>query len=270
MTAQHAAGEADADDRRLLGETVREAGLLALKYFGERVASWEKSPDNPVSEADLAVDRLLRERLTAARPSYAWLSEETEDDLVRLERTHVWIVDPIDGTRAFLRGEPEFAVSAALVADGQPVAAAVFNPAKDEMFEAALGLGAYLNGKPIRTSRCSDPVRASLLSSKRTFRAHDWAQVADRARFHFVNSMAYRMALVAAGRFDATITLTYKSDWDIAAAHLLVEEAGGRVTHLDGGAVTYNNPTVNHRNLIAAGGALHGVLVEGLNRVGPR
>jgi myo-inositol-1(or 4)-monophosphatase len=250
----------------LLLEAVREAGALALRYFREGVKSWEKSPDNPVSEADLAVDRLLREQLTAARPDFGWLSEETEDDPVRLERSHVWIVDPIDGTRAFLRGDPQFAVSAALVVDGHPVLGAVYNPAQDELFEAMHGAGARLNGKPIAVSACTRAENARLLASKRTFRNHDWTAVADGAEFHFVNSMAYRMAVVADGRYDATITMTNKSEWDIAAAHLIVEEAGGCVTRVDGSPITYNREHVHHDNVVAAGKTLHEVLVRGLNR----
>ncbi len=250
----------------LLIEAVREAGALALRYFEKGTHSWEKSPDNPVSDADLAVDRLLREQLTAARPDFGWLSEETEDDLVRLEKSHVWIVDPIDGTRAFLRGEPQFAVSAALIVDGAPVLGAVYNPAKDEFFEAVKGAGARCNGAPLKASTCTGAENARLLAGKRTFRTHDWTSVADNAEFHFVNSMAYRMAVVADGRYDATITMTNKSEWDIAAAHLLVEEAGGRVTRVDGGEITYNRPHVHHDNVIAAGRKLHGVLVKGLGR----
>lgn len=248
----------------LLLEAVREAGALALRYFREGTTSWDKSPDNPVSDADLAVDRLLREQLTAARPGFGWLSEETEDTPRRLDKSHVWIVDPIDGTRAFLRGEPQFAVSAALVVDGHPVLGAVFNPAKDELFDAVKGAGARLNGKPIAASSCAAAEDAKMLASKRTFRNHHWTSVADNAEFHFVNSMAYRMAVVAEGRYDATITMTNKSEWDIAAAHLIVEEAGGRVTRVDGGPITYNRKRVHHDNVLAAGHTLHGLLVEGL------
>jgi len=249
----------------LLIEAVREAGALALRYFEEGVESWDKSPDNPVSEADLAVDRLLRTQLTDARPDFGWLSEETEDDPARLDRSHVWIVDPIDGTRAFLRGDRQFAVSAALVVDGAPVLGAVFNPALDEFFEAVKGAGARLNGTPIATSTCADADSARLLAGKRTFRHRNWPSVADNAEFHFVNSMAYRMAVVADGRYDATITTTNKSEWDLAAAHLIVEEAGGKVSRVDGAPITYNRPSVHHDNVVAAGAALHDLLVRGLN-----
>ena len=149
MTAADAASHDLATDHALLLDAVREAGALALKYFRTDVESWDKSPDNPVSEADLAVDKLLRDKLMTARPGYGWLSEETADTPDRRTKSHVWIVDPIDGTRAFLRGTPQFAVSAALVVDEHPVSGAVFNPAQGEMFEAKKGGGARLNGAPI-------------------------------------------------------------------------------------------------------------------------
>jgi myo-inositol-1(or 4)-monophosphatase len=264
VTSNNAPREDLGADHLLLLEAVREAGALALRYFRTDVDAWDKSPDNPVSEADLAVDRLLREQLTGARPDFGWLSEETEDGPDRRTKSHVWIVDPIDGTRAFLRGDAQFAVSVALVVDGHPVLGAVFNPATDELFEAVKSGGARLNGTPIAVSTCADPVRARMLASKRTFRNHDWPAVADGAEFHFVNSMAYRMAVVADGRYDATITMTNKSEWDIAAAHLIVEEAGGCVTRVDGSPITYNREHVHHDNVIAACRTLHDVLVTGL------
>ena len=264
MTAADAASHDLATDHALLLDVVREAGALALKYFRTDVESWDKSPDNPVSEADLAVDKLLRDKLMAARPAYGWLSEETADTPDRRTKSHVWIVDPIDGTRAFLRGTPQFAVSAALVVNEHPVLGAVFNPAQDEMFEATRGGGARLNGTPINVSACTDPTTARLLASKRTFRTHNWPEVVDGAEFHFVNSMAYRMAVVANGRFDATITTTNKCEWDIAAAHLIIEEAGGAVTNVDGTPITYNRENVVHDNVLCAGKELHNILVAGL------
>ncbi|MSO65589.1 MAG: 3'(2'),5'-bisphosphate nucleotidase CysQ [Alphaproteobacteria bacterium] len=251
-------------DLAVLRGAVREAGALARDFFAGEVKSWNKGPDNPVSEADYAVDALLKERLRGHRPDYGWLSEETEDNAERLGIRRVWIIDPIDGTRAFLRKEPEFAVVAALVENGRPLLGAVYNPAKEEFFEAALGEGATLNQKPIRVSDRAGVVGARMLSSRRTFERHNWMEAATGAEFRFVNSMAYRVALVAAGRFDATVTLTRKSDWDIAAADLIVGEAGGRMTWLDGRVITYNRQTIEHPNIVAAGPALHAALLEGL------
>jgi myo-inositol-1(or 4)-monophosphatase len=251
-------------ERDLLRDAVREAGAIALRFFEGEVRSWQKGPDNPVSEADYAVDALLNERLGSIDPAYGWLSEETEDDRRRLSARRVWVVDPIDGTRAFLKRQPEFAVVAALVEDGVPLLGAIFNPAKGEFFLAARGEGAWLNDVPIRATDRQAVVGARMLSSRRTFERHNWTEAAEGVDFWFVNSMAYRVALVAAGRFDATITLSRKSDWDIAAADVLIAEAGGRMTRLDGSAIAYNRESVEHPNVVAAGNALHAALVAGL------
>jgi len=252
-------------DLRVLIEAARAAGDVARRFDGPSAKLWHKPDDaGPVTEADLAVNELLHQRLTQARPDYGWLSEETEDGATRLQTQRVFVIDPIDGTRAFLRGTPQFAVSAALIVDEHPVSGAVFNPAQKEMFEAIKGGGARLNGTSIEVSTSTDPTKARLLSSKETFRNHNWPEVAKGAEFHFVNSMAYRMAVVASGRFDATITTTKKCEWDIAAAHLIVEEAGGCVTNIDGTSITYNRERVHTDNVLCAGKKLHDALLAGL------
>ncbi len=135
-------------DTALLVETVREAGKIARKYFRGEYASWDKGGGNPVTEADIAIDRNLREVLLAARPNYGWLSEETEDDPARLTRDRVFIVDPIDGTVGFLKGRPHFTIVASVVHAGRPVSAAIYNPITEEMYEATYRNGARLNGDP--------------------------------------------------------------------------------------------------------------------------
>lgn len=256
-----------ADDHDLLMAAVREAGALALSHFEAGVTAWDKMPDHPVSEADLAVDRLLHERLVAARPGYGWLSEESVDDPRRLDCRRVWIVDPIDGTRAFVARRPEFSVCAALVEDGLPVLAAVFNPATAEFFAAAAGQGATLNGLKIHASRRDDLAKARLLASKsRHFKTAAWEAAAPGASFSYRNSIAYRMALVAAGRFETAISLTEKADWDIAAADLIVREAGGQATTTAGAAFRFNQPRPIHPNVITSGPGVHhqilGLLAE--------
>jgi myo-inositol-1(or 4)-monophosphatase len=147
------APEARDADFALLKETVRDAGALAMRFYMTDHKQWSKAHDNtPVTEADIAVNDLLHARLGGARPDYGWLSEETEDDSSRLTQPLVWVVDPIDGTRAFAKGHPHFAISVALVEDGRPVLGVIFNPATDEFFEARFGGGAFLNGKPIRVA----------------------------------------------------------------------------------------------------------------------
>lgn len=255
------------DDLAALRGAARDAGAVALRFFRSDLKTWTKGHDDPVSEADIAVDKLLHERLSAARPAYGWLSEETEDNADRLTRRHVWIVDPIDGTRAYIEGRPEFTIAAAMVEDGRPKAAVVFNPATDEFFEAFAGGGARLNGRPISVSGKSDLNGARFLASSRTVRRAVDRLVATPATFDSVNSVAYRLALVAAGRYDATMSFGNKSDWDLAAADLIVTEAGGILSDTDGNTLTYNGKTARHPSLIGAGPAMHGLLHALINSI---
>ena len=249
------------DDHRLVVEVVREAGALASRYFGGPLKVREKGPGDPVTEADLAVDSLLHRRLGEARPDYGWLSEESEDDPARLGRAPVFIVDPIDGTRAFIKGVPDFAVCVALVHDGRPLAAAVFNPATDEFFDARLDGGARLNGEPIAASLQAGIDGARLLASARELRSGQWPEAFAGAHVSNRGSIAYKLSLVACGCYDGAVSMTAKSDWDLAAADLIVREAGGQVTTAAGAAFRYNRASIRHPSVIAAGAGLHPVLV---------
>jgi myo-inositol-1(or 4)-monophosphatase len=247
-------------DHDLLLAAVREAGQLALQYFKGDLKSWNKKPNDPVSEADIAVDALLRDRLLGARPDYGWLSEES--GLQHGRNGATWIIDPIDGTRAFIDRKPEFTICVALMHDARPVLAAIFNPASDEFFEATHGGGAKLNGKPIHASGHASLMEARFLASRRTFERHGWMAHTAKADFAYRNSIAYRMALVACGKYDAAISLTEKSDWDIAAADLLVREAGGRVSTADGAPLAYGTDKHRHPSVIATGAYIFDDLVD--------
>lgn len=249
-------------DGALLLQAVREAGALALGYFGHQPEARLKPDGTQVSEADLAADAALKAHLLGARPAYGWLSEETPDDLDRLGRTSVWIVDPIDGTRAFLKEKPEWTVSAALVEHGRPVLAAVFNPARDELFSATKGQGARLNGEPIHVSDRDDIAGSRLVVSRSLLRRDVWDRPWPELETIWVNSIAYRLSLIAAGRCDGTLSLSAKSDWDLAAAHLLVHEAGGVITTRNGGEIFYNGAVPEHDSVVAAGPKLHKALLE--------
>ncbi len=248
-------------DHSLLNGAVREAGALALDYFRKGARSWEKEKGHPVTEADLAVNDLLHERLAGSRPGYGWLSEETADNPERLSKKHVWIVDPIDGTRAFMKGLPEFSVCAALVEDGKPVLGAVFNPASDEFFEARLGQGTLLNGKRVVIRAGARLKDAHFLTSERTFKRRDWPRPQQSFRRTWMSSIAYRMAIVASGRFDVAISLAPKSDWDIAAADLIMTEAGALCTDREGKGFTYNQPVPRQNSVVGAAPALHAELL---------
>jgi myo-inositol-1(or 4)-monophosphatase len=244
----------------LLVLAVREAGALALSMFGAPVKNWIKGKGSPVCEADIAADRLLRERLTGPTPSYGWLSEESIDAPARLVRRRVWIVDPIDGTRGFLAGHPDWAVSAALVEDGRPVVAALFAPATDEMFLAIKSRGATRNGHPIQVSPGERLAGARLAGPQRRLERLA-AAVPGTTMVPKIHSLALRIARVADGTLDAALAGPNSHDWDLAAADLLVHEAGGALTAPDGAPPVYNRPEPVHGVLIAAGAARHAAML---------
>jgi myo-inositol-1(or 4)-monophosphatase len=258
--------EGDLDsDRRLLRRAVAAAGALALEHFQAGAPSWQKAPGQLVTEADLAVDRLLHDALIGARPEDGWLSEERADDGSRHRRRRVWMVDPIDGTRAFAAGKAEFTVSVALVVEGAPLLGAVLNPATGEHFEAQRDGGAQLNGARIQISERRTLAEARLLSSRTEMERRNWPALMPEAQFTPMSSLAYKLALVAAGRFDGLISLRASHDWDLAAAALLISEAGGRLSGADGRPLALNQPEPRHAGLAAAGTtALHRALVARL------
>jgi myo-inositol-1(or 4)-monophosphatase len=246
--------------RERLADAVREAGELALRTFRAELKSWSKGKSSPVSEADLAVDALLRERLLTIL-DVGWLSEETEDDPGRLDHDHVWVVDPIDGTRAYLAGLPDWAVSAALVSGGRPVVAALYAPVSDELFLSVAGGGATLNATPIRASRGDRLAGAKFSGAKR--RLDSLAAVEPRiATVPRVPSLALRLARIATGAVDGSFVAPDAHDWDLAAADLLVHEAGGAVTTLTGESLIYNRRDPVHGALVAAGRARHEALLR--------
>jgi myo-inositol-1(or 4)-monophosphatase len=239
---------------------VREAGALAASTFGGTYRSWTKGGGSPVSEADIAVDDFLRERLPRLVPA-AWLSEETEDDRARLDATRLWIVDPIDGTRAYVSGLIDWAVSVALVENGRPVAAAVFSPMDDGFYLALAGEGATRDGAPI-TASTGDGLKGARVAGpqRRIDRlAKSEPKIIAEPKVH---SLALRIARVATGRLDVAFAGPDSHDWDLAAADLLVHEAGGVLTTFDGQPLTYNRAEARHGALVAAGRARHGRLVD--------
>jgi len=250
------------EDFRLLRAAVDEAGKLAHSYFRQEVAVRRKLDGSEVSDADIAVNEALKETLLGGRPDYGWLSEESEDDATRLERRLVWMVDPIDGTNAFLRHIPEWTISAALVQEGKPVLGAVFNPATGEYFHAIRGGGAFLNDKLIKVTGRETLEGALFIASGGLFKKRIWKEPWPGVESRWVNSVAYRLALVAAGRADATLSLSAKSEWDLAAGVLIVEEAGGVVTDHHGHAFRFNLPIPRFPSLVAAPPGLHAKLIE--------
>ena len=246
--------------RDRLAAAVREAGALALQTFRGQLKSWIKGKSSPVSEADLAVDALLRERLLTIHDA-GWLSEETEDDPARLQRSDVWVVDPIDGTRAYLAGLPDWAVSVALVNAGRPVVAALYAPVTDELFLSIAGTGATLNGVPIKASKGDQIADAKLSGPKRRLESLATIEPAIQTMPR-VPSLALRLARVATGALDGAFAGPDSHDWDLAAADLLVHEAGGLISTVTGQSLVYNRPNPVHDALLAAGRARHAVLLS--------
>lgn len=256
-----------AEDYELLKTAVRDAGALANSYFRRQVEVHRKPDGSEVSEADLAVDAALKLDLTTRRKDYGWLSEESPDDRTRLKHSRVWMIDPIDGTSAFLRHNPEWTVSAALVEDGVPVLGVVFAPAKDEFFHALRGRGAFLNDEPIHTSNKTTLEGATMIASGGLFKKKIWEEPWPEVTAQWVNSVAYRLALVACGRGDATISLSGKAEWDLAAAAVIMDEAGGITTDHHGNPHPYNRETPRFPSLVASGKALHPLLIERTSRI---
>ncbi len=250
------------EDLDLLRRAARKAGATALQYYGASPKTEQKKDGTEVSEADHAANDCLQNMLCGERPDYGWLSEETIDDLTRLTKKHVWIVDPIDGTRAFLQHKPEWTVSAALVTDGEAQIGVVFNPVKNEWFEARKGEGATLNGNRISASERSEIENACFVGSKRLLSSRRWSASWPQVNAFWANSIAYRLALVAAAKADATLTHTPKSEWDMAASALIVEEAGGKVSTFDGDRLIFNREQTRFPNIVASGAQLHPLLLE--------
>lgn len=240
-----------AADLALLIAAAREAGQIALGYFKRDPKVWTKGANSPVTEADLAANHALHATLTAARPDYGWLSEESADTPDRLDRRRLFVVDPIDGTRGFIDGNPDWCVSVALVEDGAAVAAALFVPAREELFEATAGGGARLNGEAIRVSDRQALEGARIAGPARHLRAMAGHGMDPRER-RFTPSLAYRFALVACGRVDVATARPGAYDWDLAAVDLLVQEAGGTLRDLEGAPLRFNDVIPRHPALIAS------------------
>jgi myo-inositol-1(or 4)-monophosphatase len=252
---------------QLLADTIsatRAAGEAIMGFYRRRFTVEDKSPDNPVTDADLAADRLLHERLLALEPDAGWLSEETADNADRLERRLVWVVDPLDGTKEFVMGIPEFSVSVALVDDGKPVLAVIYNPATRELYSARHGHGVTYNGRPVRISARTDLAGAAVDASRSEMKRGEFEPFAGLVELKVVGSIAYKLARVAAGQADATWSRGPKHEWDICAGTLLVTEAGGRCVDLDGEPIRFNKSFPKVNGLIADNGHLHGELLETL------
>jgi myo-inositol-1(or 4)-monophosphatase len=247
-----------------------------MRWFGRNPDVHHKSPGQPVTPADLAADALLRESLLTARPTYGWLSEETADHPDRLQRRRVWVVDPIDGTRSFIAGYPEFAVSVGLVDEGRAVLGVVLNPALDEVYWAVRGVGAWgaaVSGgaaSPLVVSR-GDADRPVLVASRSEIRRGEiepvLAGLPGTWQAEGLGSTAFKMARIAAGRGDGFASRGPKSEWDVCAGALLVEMAGGKATDIEGAPFRYNRRRTGVRGVVAASARFHETLLGAIMAV---
>ncbi len=247
----------------LAKKAARAAGEILRGYWrrgGYEIGS--KGHDNPVTAADLEADRAIKKLLRDPFPGYGWLSEETADNDDRLKCRRVWIVDPLDGTKEFIKGIPEFAVAIALVEDGVPVLGVTYNPIKREMYWAARGVGCHLNTRRVRVTRKRTLKRATVLASRSETARGEWRGFRGMLKVSPTGSVAYKLAMVAAGKADATFTRSPKSEWDIASGAALVIEAGGTITDIKGREIRFNQRNVKLEGLIADNTALHAALMK--------
>ena len=253
---------ASESDLKLAVEAAERAGKIALGFFRKNPRWHDKADHTPVSEADMAVDAALKELLLSARPDDGWLSEETADDLSRLEKSRVWVLDPVDGTRGFLQGDPNWCVSLALVVDGRPVIGVINAPALGRTWRAAKGRGAYLDGAPARVSGREELTGAHVIGPRYIHDPARWGRPWPKVSITRLPSLALRLARVASGDADAMAAPGYKREWDVAAGDIIVREAGGVVTDAGGERCVYNSEDTRIFGVAAAGEKLHAQIME--------
>jgi myo-inositol-1(or 4)-monophosphatase len=245
-------------------EITKAAGAAIMDYYHAGFDVADKSPDNPVTDADFAADNLLKEQLLARLPEAGWLSEETVDSPDRQDKSLVWVVDPLDGTKEFVMGIPEFAVSVALVADGQPILGVVYNPAAQELFSARRGGPVLFNGQPVTVTHRTELAGATIDASRSERKRGEFEPFEQLLTIHTLGSIAYKLARVAAGHCDATWSRGPKNEWDICAGVLLIEAAGGTAVDLDDAAFAFNRPRTKVNGIIGDNGRLHQQILDAL------
>jgi myo-inositol-1(or 4)-monophosphatase len=245
-------------------EIARAAGAAIMEYYNASFEVKDKKPDNPVTDADYAADNLLKEQLLDRLPEAGWLSEETVDSPYRLIKKLVWVVDPLDGTKEFVKGIPEFSVSIALAELGHPTLGVIYNPAKDEIFYAERGGGVFFNDEPVTVSERKELEGALVDASRTELERGEFEPFEGLVSLNPVGSIAYKLARVAAGQAEATWSRGPKNEWDICAGVLFVREAGGSCVDLDDNPFTFNRPDTKVSGVIADNGHLHKQVKEAL------
>lgn len=255
------------EETKIAEQAAREAGRIIMALFGKDYVIEEKGKGNPVTTADLEANRKIQEIISGRFPDDGWLSEEDKDNPDRLKAPRVWVVDPIDGTKEFIQGVPQFAVSIGLVVGRRAVLGVVYNPAAEKFFVAVKGQGARLNGQPLRVSS-QEKANGALLLVSRSEPRRKFQSFAEICRLEPLGSIAYRMAMVAGGGGDGTLTFRTVHEWDVCAGELIVEEAGGIVWDGRGKELVFNQPDALCRGIVASnkilGPVLHKMLARAL------
>lgn len=254
-----------AHDLALLTDAARAAGQIALRFWRKSPQVWDKADASPVTEADLAVNDMLHTRLRVARPGYGWLSEETPDDTARRDCEHIFIIDPIDGTRAFIAGEKHFSHSLAVACNGVITAAVVYVPALDHLYAATADGPAMMNRAPISASTKALKDKPNILMSKATLAADHWIGPPPDLQRSFRASVAYRLALVADGSFDAMLSFRSSWEWDIAAGSLIAARAGAKLCDSRGDPLRFNSKSAKSPGIFAGSSALYADLAPHIN-----
>jgi myo-inositol-1(or 4)-monophosphatase len=248
---------------KLARKAAMAAGAILRGYWNDRSFTvGSKGRNNPVTDADFAADSAIKKILREGFPDYGWLSEETADNPERLAARRVWIVDPLDGTKEFINHIPEFCVAIALAEEGAPILGVTYNPIRRQLFWAARGLGCHLGTRRVRVTRTRALKRATVLASRSEVARGEWTVFDGVTGVSPTGSVAYKLAMVAAGSGDATLTRSPKSEWDIASGAALIAEAGGRMTDIEGRELRFNQRSVKRHGLIASNGILHDELRE--------
>jgi myo-inositol-1(or 4)-monophosphatase len=249
-------------------DAARAAGAVVRRWYAGDYTVREKGADSPVTEADIEANQAIRGIVRTAFPGDGWLSEETRDSAERLTKARVWVVDPLDGTKEFIKHIPEFCVCIALVEHGVPVVGVSYNPVREELFAAARGAGMTLNGAAAGVSAQHDLAAARLLASRSEAERGEWDAFRGTLQVELTGSVAYKLALIAAGRGDATFSLTPKNEWDVCAGAALITAAGGCITDRFGAPLRFNQRDTRLPGIIASNGHLHAPILALLRRLG--
>lgn len=248
-------------------EAAKKAGAIIADYFHKTYQIQQKGADNPVTDADHAANRIIHDTLLKAFPDDGWLSEETKDDKSRLQKQRVWIVDPLDGTKEFINKVHEFAVSIALVIENHPVVGIINNPLTGQLFTSRKDGGAFLNRQQIKVSNKKQLDKARILASRSEIGRGEWQPFTGKFFIQQSGGMAFKMAQVASGVADGSFTLKPKNEWDFCAGVMLIKEAGGRVTDINGDPFSFNKEETLSPNVVYGNSTIHQQLIEMLSEV---